>query len=131
MAQGKILIVEPDDDIHNMLNKYLTGFGLDVETIATGTDVALKLKEFIPDVIVLATEEKMPLDDALYQQIPSNPLTSNTEVIFLCQPKQAIRRNMILDAYRDDTFIEKPFDVEELQLRLWQSIRRSKLDNTI
>ncbi|MEE8121096.1 MAG: response regulator, partial [Anaerolineales bacterium] len=53
MKKGRILVVEDDSDIGNMLRIYFTGQGYDVDLATTGSDALSSTHANMPDLIVL------------------------------------------------------------------------------
>ena len=53
MTNGRILIVEDDFDISNMLRIFFTGQGYNVDVAARGNDALELCRKKLPDLIVL------------------------------------------------------------------------------
>jgi DNA-binding response OmpR family regulator len=126
----RILVVEDDFDIANILNVYFDGQGYSVQVAATGADALLKVKEYRPHLIML--DIILPDMDgySVCQQLRSRPETSNIPILFLTQKDERSDRISGLELGADD-YITKPFDIEELKLRVQNSLRRAERERWI
>lgn len=128
MSNGRILIVEDDFDISNMLRIFFTGQGYLVEVAARGSEALEMCRKKLPDLIVL--DIMLPDMDgfAVCKQLRTTTRTKYIPIIFLTQRDE--RSDIIagLEQGADD-YITKPFDIEELKLRVRQSINTHKRQN--
>ena len=53
MSKGRILVVEDEPDIANMLKIYFTGQGYDIEIASRGGDVSRMVQHQLPQLMVL------------------------------------------------------------------------------
>ena len=122
MSKGRILVVEDDFDISNMLRIYFTGQGYQVEVAARGEDALEHTRKRLPDLIVL--DIMLPDMDgyAVCKQLRTTTRTSHIPIIFLTQKDERSDRIAGLELGADD-YITKPFDIEELKLRVRSAIR--------
>ena len=115
--KSKILIVEDDTDTSDMLREYFSSWGYEVLTAAWGGDALELCRRVPPDVIIL--DIRLPDINGydIYQELRSNLQTSCTPIIFLTQRngREDIITGLKLGAV---DYITKPFDVEELGLRV-------------
>ncbi len=128
MSKGRILVVEDDFDISNMLRIYFQSQGYDV-TVAPRGEEALELcRQQLPHVIVL--DIMLPDIDGyeVCRRLRSNLRTSHVPIIFLTQKDERSDKIEGLELGADD-YITKPFDIEELRLRVQGSIRRARSTN--
>jgi signal transduction histidine kinase/AraC-like DNA-binding protein/AmiR/NasT family two-component response regulator/streptogramin lyase len=122
-----VLIVEDNADMREYLNLILTqnGFAvLESENGKLGVEQAL---ETVPDVII--TDVMMPEMDgyALTETLKSNPITSHIPIVILTAKG---RQESKIEGYRRgaDAYLPKPFNTEELLVRLRQLLEvRRKL----
>jgi diguanylate cyclase (GGDEF)-like protein len=128
MGTARLLIVEDDLDISNMLKIYFTGLGYDVDAAARGSDALEKTKQVLPHLIVL--DIMLPDIDGyeVCRSLRTNTRTSHIPVIFLTQKDERSDRLQGLELGADD-YITKPFDIEELKLRVQGAIRRSERES--
>lgn len=122
MSNGKILIVEDDFDISNMLRIFFTGQGYQVEVAGRGNDALDMCRKNLPDLVVL--DIMLPDMDgyAVCTEMRTTTRTSHIPIIFLTQKDERSDRIAGLELGADD-YITKPFDIEELKLRVGTAIR--------
>lgn len=122
MSNGRILIVEDDFDISTMLRIFFTGQGYNVEVAARGNDALELCRKQLPDLVVL--DIMLPDMDgyAVCKEMRTTTRTSHIPIIFLTQKDERSDRIAGLELGADD-YITKPFDIEELKLRVGTAIR--------
>jgi len=126
MSEGRILVVEDDADISNMLQLYFKSQGYEVFVAPRG-HVALDLtRQKMPNVIVL--DIMLPDIDGyeVCRRLRTNLRTSHIPIIFLTQKDDRSDKIHGLELGADD-YITKPFDVEELRLRVRNTIRSAEI----
>jgi PleD family two-component response regulator len=128
MGKARLLIVEDDVDISTMLKIYFGGLGYDVDTAMRGGDALEKTRHALPHLIVL--DIMLPDIDGyeVCKNLRTNTRTSHIPVIFLTQKDERSDRLQGLELGADD-YITKPFDIEELKLRVQGAIRRSERES--
>ncbi len=128
MAKTRLLIVEDDIDIANMLKIYFSGMAFDVDVAHRGSDALEKTKHVLPQLIVL--DIMLPDIDGyeVCRNLRTSTRTSHIPVIFLTQKDERSDRLQGLELGADD-YITKPFDIEELKLRVQGAIRRSERES--
>ncbi|NHZ72054.1 MAG: response regulator [Aquificales bacterium] len=128
MSTGRILIVEDDYDISNMLRIFFSNEGYQIEIAARGNDALEKCRKKLPDLVVL--DIMLPDMDgyAVCSAMRSTTRTSHIPIIFLTQKDERSDRIAGLELGADD-YITKPFDIEELKLRVRTSIRIHQRQN--
>ncbi len=128
MSNGRILIVEDDYDISNMLRIFFSNEGYQVEIAARGNDALEKCRKKLPDLIVL--DIMLPDMDgyAVCRAMRTTTRTSHIPIIFLTQKDERSDRIAGLELGADD-YITKPFDIEELKLRVRTAIRIHQRQN--
>jgi PleD family two-component response regulator len=128
MAKGRILIVEDDFDISNMLRIYFSGQGYDVMIAPRGGDAFNMARNQLPHLIIL--DIMLPDMDgyAVCRQLRQTIRTSHIPIIFLTQKDERSDRIAGLELGADD-YITKPFDIEELKLRVQNAITRAQIQN--
>ena len=119
----RILVVEDELETEEMLRIYFEFCGYEVLSTAWGKDVLEICRESHPDLIIL--DVQLPDVDGyeVYQELCSTQQTSHIPVIFLTKVvdddlKATIRETRALD------YITKPFDLEELERRVRDALRR-------
>lgn len=125
MGKSRLLVVEDDHDISNMLKIYFSGLGYDVDVAPRGGDALEKTRQVLPHLIVL--DIMLPDIDGyeVCRTLRTNTRTSHIPVIFLTQKDERSDKLQGLELGADD-YITKPFDIEELKLRVQGAIRRAE-----
>ncbi len=128
MGKARLLIVEDDVDIANMLKIYFSGMGFDIDVAHRGADALEKTRHVLPHLIVL--DIMLPDIDGyeVCRNLRMSTRTSHIPVIFLTQKDERSDRLQGLELGADD-YITKPFDIEELKLRVQGAIRRSERES--
>ncbi len=128
MGNARLLVVEDDVDIANMLKIYFTGMQYDVDVAVRGKDALEKTRQALPHLIVL--DIMLPDIDGyeVCRMLRTNMRTSHIPVIFLTQKDERSDKLQGLELGADD-YITKPFDIEELKLRVQGAIRRSERES--
>ena len=122
MSNGRILVVEDDFDISNMLRIFFTGQGYHVEVAARGNDALELCRKKLPDLIVLDIMLPDMNGYEVCRVLRTTTRTSHIPIIFLTQKDERSDRIQGLELGADD-YITKPFDIEELKLRVRTAIR--------
>jgi PleD family two-component response regulator len=123
VSKGRILVVEDDFDISNMLRIYFSGQGYDVQVAPRGGDALTLTRKQLPQLIVL--DIMLPDMDgyAVCRELRQTTRTSHIPIIFLTQKDERSDKIAGLELGADD-YITKPFDIEELKLRVKNAIDR-------
>ncbi len=128
MGKARLLVVEDDIDIGNMLKIYFSGLEYDVDVAVRGSEALEKTKHVLPHLIVL--DIMLPDIDGyeVCRTLRTNTRTSHIPVIFLTQKDERSDKLQGLELGADD-YITKPFDIEELKLRVQGAIRRAERES--
>ena len=128
MSKPRILVVEDDFDISNMLRIYFQSQGYEVAVAPRGGDALEMCRQQLPNIVVL--DIMLPDIDGyeVCRQLRSNLRTSHIPIIFLTQKDERSDKIQGLELGADD-YITKPFDVEELRLRVKNAIARATYES--
>ncbi len=128
MGKARLLVVEDDVDISNMLKIYFSSLGYDVDVAGRGAEALEKTRQVMPHLIVL--DIMLPDIDGyeVCRTLRTNTRSSHIPVIFLTQKDERSDKLQGLELGADD-YITKPFDIEELKLRVQGAIRRSERES--
>ncbi len=128
MSNGRILVVEDDPDISKMLKIYFTSQGYDVLAEMRGRDAIDTCAQKMPNVVVL--DINLPDIDGytVCRELRGSLRTKHIPIIFLTQKDERSDKIKGLELGADD-YITKPFDIEELKLRVQGAIRRATYEN--
>lgn len=125
MSKARLLIVEDDNDISNMLRIYFMGQNYDVDVAPRGSAALEKTRQNLPHLIVL--DIMLPDIDGfeVCRNLRTSTRTSHVPIIFLTQKDERSDKLQGLELGADD-YITKPFDIEELKLRVQRAIARAE-----
>ena len=128
MSEGRMLIVEDDFDISNMLRIYFQSHGYEVAVAQRGEDALEMCRKQLPHIIVL--DIMLPDMDGydVCHELRNNLRTSHVPIIFLTQKDERSDKIHGLELGADD-YITKPFDLEELKLRVKSAISRATIQS--
>jgi len=128
MSKGRILVVEDDLDLSKMLRLYFDSQGYEVLTVARGEDALKTCRTKQPNVVVL--DIMLPDMDGydVCRDLRGNLRTSHIPIIFLTQKDERSDKIAGLELGADD-YITKPFDIEELKLRVQGAMRRAQYES--
>lgn len=128
MAEAnKILVVEDDLDLAEMLNSYFRIQGYQVRVSNWGEDAVKSANEDVPDVVVLDVRLPDINGFEVCRRLRENRHTEHLPVIFLTEKREREDKLAGLELGAVD-YITKPFDIQELRLRVRNIIRRSGMD---
>lgn len=120
----KILIVEDDPDVAEMLTAYFRSQEYDVSTVNWGEDgVRSALQVPPPDLVIL--DIRLPDIDGyeVARRLRGDRRTTDIPIIFLTEKRERADRLQGLELGADD-YITKPFDIQELRLRVRNALKR-------
>ncbi|MGA9533029.1 MAG: response regulator [Anaerolineales bacterium] len=128
MSKARILVVEDDLDIANMLRIYFTGQGYEVSLASRGAEALELTRQSFPNLIVL--DIMLPDIDGytVCRELRTGARTKHIPIIFLTQKDERSDRIAGLELGADD-YITKPFDIEELRLRVSNAITRAQRES--
>jgi DNA-binding response OmpR family regulator len=125
MSKSRLLIVEDDFDISNMLRIYFSGQNYEVDIAPRGSVALEKTRQNLPHLIVL--DIMLPDIDGfeVCRILRTSTRTSHVPIIFLTQKDERSDKLQGLELGADD-YVTKPFDIEELKLRVQRAIVRAE-----
>jgi DNA-binding response OmpR family regulator len=128
MANNRLLLVEDDFDVAEMLLMYFRSIGYDVMHADHGAEGIQIARTKFPDIILL--DVMLPDMDGydICRRLRTMSLTKYIPTIFLTQRDERASKVKGLELGADD-YITKPFDIDELRLRVEGSIRRATREN--
>ena len=129
MKQPKVLIVEDEPDIADILKMNLNADGFDVTTLAEGSGVLDHVKQHPPQIILL--DVMIPGKDGfdVCKELKGDAETKHIPIIFITA--KTLEHNVIsgLEIGADD-YITKPFSISVVISRIKAVLRRSKAEGT-
>lgn len=120
-----ILIIEDDVDIADMLNAYFRVQGYEVLTVNWGEDGVRACQTHLPDLVIL--DIRLPDIDGfeVARRLRGSRKTREVPIVFLTEKRERSDRLKGLELQADD-YITKPFDIQELRLRVRNAMKRSR-----
>jgi two-component system phosphate regulon response regulator OmpR len=118
----RILVVDDDPDLRELLNDYLTASGFVVDAAGDGVEMHARLAQAMPDAIVL--DLMLPGEDGL-SLARGLRKTSDVPILMLSARGEEIDRVVGLEVGADD-YLAKPFSPRELLARLRALLRRTR-----
>ena len=120
----KVLVVDDDTNICDLLKMYLEKEGYEVKTANDGVEGMTVFKMYEPDIVLL--DIMMPKKDG-WQVCREIREKSSTPIIMLTAKGETADKVNGLEMGADD-YITKPFDVKELIARVHAVMRRTDAD---
>ena len=128
MENVRLMIVDDEPDIVSMLQIFFDRKQYGVTITSRGEEAVEKAIENPPDLIIL--DILLPDIDGyeVCRRLRENFRTKYVPIIFLTQKNDRKDRLQGLELGADD-YITKPFDIEELQLRIQNALNRSERES--
>ncbi len=127
MSKAKILIVDDDPDIRDVLNLTLTQEGYDVLEAENGKVGVDLLKEKAPNLIIVDYNMPVLNGPGLCAAVKKDILLSHLPIIMLTGKSDVTDKISGINAGADD-YVVKPFEPQELLARIKMILRRSERD---
>ena len=122
MMDTKILVVDDDPNISELLKVYLENEGYEVKTVADGAEGVNYFKMYEPDLVLL--DIMLPKKDG-WQVCREIREISSKPIIMITAKGEVFDKVLGLELGADD-YIMKPFDSKELVARVKAVLRRYK-----
>ena len=123
----RILAVDDEPAVIQMVSRYLGGAGYEVDSAANGQEALQKVHRRAPDVLLL--DIRMPVIDGLSvcRTLREDFRTKGLPII-LCTAKMSLEDRLC--GYRSgaDDYVIKPFDLDELKVRIEGALERRRWD---
>ncbi len=127
MPSPKVIIIDDDPDIRDVLNLTLTEEGYEVLEAPNGEEGLRLIKDKAPNVVIV--DYKMPVMDGptLCALVKKDILLSHLPIIMLTGKGDVSDKISGINAGADD-YMVKPFEPQELLVRIKMILRRSERD---
>ena len=119
--QKKILVVEDDGNIADLIRIYLEKDGFEVKIAGDGGSAIQMYREYAPNLVLL--DVMLPVMDG-WQVCSTIRKTDKTPIIMLTAKEETDDKVHGLELGADD-YITKPFEVKELLARIHAVLRRT------
>ncbi|MFN8459963.1 MAG: response regulator [Anaerolineae bacterium] len=124
--RSRILIADPDNDIRQTLQLYFEGYNHEVQTAALAGEVIRLARQWQPNVILMSAEFSDQNPYQICQSLLEDTLTGHIPIIMMLHKNDRQARLEALEVGVSD-IVTKPFDIEELHLRVRAAIRLATL----
>src|SRR5436309_8912997 len=121
---ARIMVVEDEEALTTLLRYNLDAEGYEVETVGRGDDADTRLKERVPDLVVLDWMLPGLSGIELCRRLRARPETKQLPIIMLTARGEESERVRGLATGADD-YLVKPFSVPELLARVKALLRRA------
>jgi two-component system, OmpR family, alkaline phosphatase synthesis response regulator PhoP len=121
----RILVVEDDQDIAQLVARYLEKAGFAADVVSSGRDALTAIGARAPDLLIL--DRMLPYVDGLEicRAVRSNAKTAAMPIIMLTARAEESDRIVGLELGADD-YVAKPFSPSELVARVRALLRRAQ-----
>jgi phosphate regulon transcriptional regulator PhoB len=120
---ARVLVVDDEPDLLELVRLNLANAGYAVETAASGTDALAALRRAPPDVMVLDLMLPDITGTELCARVRADQRLTGLPIIMLTAKSEEIDRVVGLELGADD-YVTKPFSPRELALRVRAVLRR-------
>ncbi len=125
LTDKKLLVVDDDEKLRNLLKEYLEDYGCRVCTLADGLSLEAVVEAEMPDLVIL--DVMMPNKDG-FEVLKDIRRRFSIPVIMLTAKGEDADRIVGLELGADD-YVSKPFNPRELLARIKAVLRRSSLSD--
>ena len=122
MDNNRLLIVEDDSGVADTLRDYFAKQGYEIKLVAQGKEALDYCAQQLPDLVLLDTTLPDVDGYTVCRELRAATRTSLIPIIFLSEERSLDKRVAGLEAGADD-YVVKPFDIDELHLRVKAAIR--------
>jgi DNA-binding response OmpR family regulator len=126
--EATILIVEDDPDVVQMLGAYFQVHGYRVFSVNYGERAIEQCQKEIPDLVILDIRLPDINGFEVARRLRTNQRTAQVPIIYLTERTRREDRLEGLSLGADD-YITKPFDIQELRLRVRNAITRAQKES--
>jgi len=124
-AGARILVVEDEPDILELVRFHLAQAGWRVETASTGNEALASLRRRAPDLVVLDLMLPDVSGTEICRVMRADPALAEVPVVMLTARAEEVDRVVGFELGADD-YVTKPFSPRELVLRLRAMLRRRR-----
>lgn len=121
---SRVLVVDDEDAICEMLDYGMRQAGFDVRTVADGLQMLQAIPVWQPEIIIL--DVMLPETDG-FTLLPAVRRLTDAPVIMLSAKTETAQKVAGLSSGADD-YVGKPFELEELVARINSALRRPRIE---
>ena len=130
MSSNKLLFIASDPDVTAMLDIYFESAGYTVKTFQSSQNGILEARSWKPDAILVDARIKDKAVSEVCQDLLTHSLTNHIPIVLLLDSTDRRAKLEALEIGVDD-IVGRPFDVEELKLRVEAVIRLASYRSSI
>lgn len=119
----RILVVDDELDLLELVRFNLSQAGFEVETAATGREALERLEASPPDLVILDLMLPDVSGNDICRQIRGDPALAELPIVMLTAKSEEVDRVVGFELGADD-YVAKPFSPRELTLRVRAVLRR-------
>ena len=123
MTKGRILVVEDDRALVELIDFHLSRAGFETTRTASGDEALLLVRESVPDLVLLDWMIEGTSGIEVCRRLRRMPETKNVPIIMITARGEETDRIRGLDTGADD-YITKPFSPKEMLARVGAVLRR-------
>lgn len=126
MSERKVLVVDDEEELLEIVNKALTVEGYDVTSVTTAEDAVNKAREIVPNLILMDIVLPDMEGSEAVRILMDDPLTRNIPVIFLSgivtRDQKDIAATNVQVGGKSYKALSKPFSLQELMIEVRKAI---------
>src|SRR4028118_39382 len=122
MASAKILVVDDDPAIRNLIHRFLSQKNYEIESAGDGKTALTAFEQFNPDLVILDVNLPDALGYNLCQEMQSR---TGVFVLLLTSRGDAADKDKGFKQGGDD-YLTKPFDLQDLENRVAAILKRRR-----
>ena len=128
MSEGKVVVIEADQVIVDMLREPFEEAGFDLQVASSGQEGLELCRRLMPQAVLVGVT--LPDTDGLQvcRELRATTRTRHTHLVILARHSGRAKRLEALEMGVND-FIEIPFDPDEITLRVRNAVRRAAAEN--
>ncbi|MBN1991129.1 MAG: response regulator transcription factor [Anaerolineae bacterium] len=126
ISNPRLLIAEPDHDIRASLEIYFKNNGYEIRAVEAADEILKVCRPWQPNVILISDEFTGTDPYQICRDLLDDTLTGHIPIVMLLHLNERRARLEALEVGVND-IITKPFDIEELRLRIEAAIRLSTM----
>lgn len=126
VPKSRILIADPDPDIRETLQLYFKTNGHEIQTVGWANHIISTARKWQPHAILISTELSDRNPYQVCRELLEDTLTGHIPIVMLLHIEERQAKLEALEVGVDN-IVSKPFDIEELRLRVETSIRFSTM----
>ena len=123
---SKILIAEDDKEINRLMGEFLSEQGYTCVSVNNGLDAVRVVRTESPDMMLLDLMLPLKSGDSVLNEIR----TFTQMPVIVVSAKDTVQNKIELMRLGADDYITKPFDLDELLVRIEAVLRRCRIEET-